>query len=69
MKKTAFISCISFLILFVFGIASISHAQMRKDQQNNSELSGPIVKEDPSKGADWRYCGPTVIFVDRIRGF
>ena len=53
MKKTAFISCISFLILFVFGIASISHAQLRKDQQNNSELSGPIVKEDPSKGADW----------------
>ncbi len=53
MKKTAFIPTISFLILMIFGIASLSHAQLRKDQKTNtSELSGPIVKDDPSEGAN-----------------
>ena len=53
-KKTAFITTVSFLVLFLMGLNSISHAQLRSDANRSSDLMGPIVKqEDPSKGADW----------------
>lgn len=53
MKKYAFVSIISFVVLLLFGISSISHAQLRKDENRSSELMGPVVKQnDPSKGAN-----------------
>lgn len=51
MKKATFISAVSFLILCSLAWSSIAHAQLRKDQNKRSELSGPIVK-DPSDGAN-----------------
>lgn len=53
MKKFAFISAVSFLVLLLMGISSISHAQLRENRSNSSELMGPIVKQnDPSEGAN-----------------
>ena len=53
MKKTAFISTVSLVVLFLIGLSSISHAQLRSEVNNSSELMGPIIKQnDPSQGAD-----------------
>lgn len=52
MKKTTLVSTALFVILML-AFGSVAHAQLRKDQGNNDELSGPIVKkEDPSEGAN-----------------
>lgn len=53
MKKSAFISAVSICVLFVFGLTAISFAQLREDANNNSGLSGPIMKQNPSEGADF----------------
>lgn len=52
MKKAAFVSAVSFLVLLV-GISSVSHAQLREDVNRSTELMGPITKQyDPSEGAN-----------------
>jgi hypothetical protein len=51
MKKNAFSVVIS-LIIFLFGLSAITQAQLRRDQSRNSDLTGPVVKQDPSKGAN-----------------
>ena len=51
MKKAKLISAVSFLLFISLAWASVSHAQLRKDQNKRSELAGPIVK-DPSQGAN-----------------
>lgn len=53
MKKSVFISAVSIFVVLLFGISSIADAQLRKDQGNSSELTGPIVKQNPSEGANW----------------
>lgn len=52
MKKSAFISSVTIFVLLLFGLTSISFAQLREDISNNTALSGPIVKENPSEGAN-----------------
>lgn len=52
MKKTALISATSFCLLLLFGATSISFAQLRENQSKSSELMGPVVKNDPSEGAN-----------------
>lgn len=53
MKKSAFISAVSFLVLLLVGISSVSHAQLREDENRSAELMGPITKQtDPSDGAN-----------------
>lgn len=51
MRRITFASAVSLLLLISLGWASLSHAQLRKDQNKRSELSGPIMK-DPSDGAN-----------------
>lgn len=50
MKKNA-LSLVISLVILLFGLSSITQAQLRKDQSKNSELTGPVIKQDPSKGA------------------
>lgn len=52
MKKSAFISAVSIFVLLLFGLSSITSAQLREDVGDNSALTGPTVKQNPSKGAD-----------------
>ncbi|MDZ7683021.1 MAG: hypothetical protein U5J63_15220 [Fodinibius sp.] len=51
MKKAKLISAVCLLLFFSLAWTSFSHAQLRKDQNKRSELTGPIVK-DPSQGAN-----------------
>jgi hypothetical protein len=52
MKKSAFVSAVSIVALLLFGLSSISSAQLREDVGNNTALTGPTVKQNPSEGAD-----------------
>lgn len=53
MSKTAFISTVSLLVLFLIGISSVSYGQLREEESKSTELMGPIVKQnDPSYGAN-----------------
>jgi hypothetical protein len=53
MKKTAFISTASLLILLFIGLGTTTHAQLRSEANNTSELMGPITKQvDRSEGAN-----------------
>jgi hypothetical protein len=54
MNKTAFISTVGLAVLFLIGLSSISHAQLRSETNKSSELMGPIIKQnDLSKGANF----------------
>lgn len=53
MKKVSFLSAAGIFVLLMFAINAISHAQLRKDQPKSTELMGPVVKEEPSEGANW----------------
>ncbi len=52
MKKVTILSAVSVFIIFLLGISTVSQAQLRKDLNRPSDLMGPIVKENPSEGAD-----------------
>lgn len=52
MVKRSFLLFIGALVLFTVGIQSLSMAQFRKDANNTAALMGPVVKEDPSEGAN-----------------
>src|SRR5699024_8919489 len=52
MKKTSFLRFLGIFIALTVGIHSLSFAQLRKDVRNSSGLTGPIMKQDPSKGAN-----------------
>lgn len=53
MKKVATLSAVSFLLLLTLGLSTFSHAQLRENLNKSSDLTGPIIKEDPSEGADF----------------
>lgn len=53
MKTYSAIGFCCFFVIMMLGLASISQAQLRKDQQQASDLTGSIIKEDPSEGANW----------------
>lgn len=53
MKKGSFLSVFSFLlVLFMLGLSTTGFAQFREDLTKSSDLTGPVVKEDPSQGAN-----------------
>lgn len=52
MKKISLLSAAGFFGFLFLGMITLSHAQFRADLQQPSELSGPILKEDPSDGAN-----------------
>lgn len=52
MKKATIFSAASVFIIFMLGISTLSQAQLRKDLTRPSDLTGPIVKQNPSEGAD-----------------
>jgi len=55
MKKVPILSILSLCLLLTFGFSNTSHAQLRKNQGNPSDLMGPVVKKnqaDRSKGAN-----------------
>jgi hypothetical protein len=52
MKKTIFISALTVCFSLLFLLSTLTHAQLRADKQNNSELMGPVVKQNPSEGAN-----------------
>jgi hypothetical protein len=52
MKKPVFISALCVFVLLVFGMSSISHAQLREDQPTSSDFTGPVLKQNPSQGAN-----------------
>ena len=52
MKKVTSFSIASIMMLFVLGFATTTHAQLREDQNKKSELMGPVIKQDPSDGAN-----------------
>lgn len=52
MKKNAFISAVTLGVLLIFGLTSISFAQLRENVGNDAALSGPTIKQNPSEGAD-----------------
>jgi len=52
MKNTSLFSLVSIVLVLVLGISTLSHAQLREQQTRSSDLMGPIVKEDPSEGAN-----------------
>lgn len=51
MKNTTLLKSSVLIILLIVTFTSISHAQFRKDRQRASDLTGPVIKEDPSDGA------------------
>ncbi|WP_246043172.1 hypothetical protein [Fodinibius saliphilus] len=53
MKNTSYISVITLCLLFVFSLSIVSHAQLRDQQTSSTDLMGPVVKENPSKGANF----------------
>lgn len=52
MKKGSIFSAISIFAILMLGISSISQAQLREDLNKSTDLMGPIVKENPSEGAN-----------------
>lgn len=52
MKNVSIISAVSVLMLLIFGFCSLANAQLREEQTRSSDLMGPIVKENPSDGAN-----------------
>ncbi len=52
MKNISIYPLVSIFLVLVLGISALSHAQLRKEQTRSSDLMGPIVKEDPSDGAN-----------------
>lgn len=52
MKKISFIPFAGVFLMLVIGIQSLSFAQLREDVGHSSELTGPVVKQDPSEGAN-----------------
>lgn len=52
LKNSAFISAVSIFVLLLFGLSSIASAQLRENVGSSAELTGPIVKQDLSEGAN-----------------
>ena len=53
MKKGLLSAVFSVLVtLILLMITSVGHAQIREDLRKSSDLSGPIIKENPSKGGN-----------------
>lgn len=51
MKRFFSTPFVFFLLILTLGLHALSMAQLRKDQQNTADLSGPVLKQDPSDGA------------------
>lgn len=52
MKKGLIYSVVSVFTILMLGVSTISEAQLREDLGHSSDLMGPIVKENPSEGAN-----------------
>jgi hypothetical protein len=52
MKKTWSFTFLSTFILLLIGISSVAEAQLREDVSRSSELTGSIIKQNPSDGAN-----------------
>lgn len=52
MKKSVLLSALTIGLALVFALSTATQAQLRSEQQNSSELMGPVVKQNPSEGAN-----------------
>lgn len=52
MKTTSYYPFLLAFFVLTFGIHSLSSAQLRENMNNSSALTGPVVKSDPSEGAN-----------------
>ncbi|NGP89024.1 hypothetical protein [Fodinibius halophilus] len=53
MKKNSVLSAVTLCTIFVLGLSIVSQAQLRDQQTRSTDLMGPIVKENPSEGANF----------------
>lgn len=52
MKKTWTFTFISAFILLFIGMSSVAEAQLREDVNRSSALTGSVIKQNPSEGAN-----------------